>query len=208
MYYSKQILGQNWASCFPTFGSVMNQRTYTAPSTDYKYGFNGQEKDDEVSGEGNSYVFIYRMHDSRLGRFFSVDPLFREYCWNSPYAFAENQVIMAVDLEGAERYVVIYNNKGKPIRTVDFYEVMTGASGSLGYGTVHFHADGTIIYEETDGTKSVKTKSLVRKDGDEFIEYTKFVIKWSSTLPAQLARKSLLSQGYQPAEAYVLSVSS
>ena len=43
------------------------------------------------------------MHDPRVGRFFAVDPLFREYPWNSPYAFSENRVIDAVELEGLEQ---------------------------------------------------------------------------------------------------------
>jgi RHS repeat-associated protein len=74
----------------------------------YRFGFNGMEKDDEVSGKGNSYAFEYRIHDPRLGRFLSVDPLSGEYPWNSSYAFAENHVIEAKDLEGRELYKVKY----------------------------------------------------------------------------------------------------
>ncbi len=74
-------------------------------STDfYRYGFQGQEKDDEVKGEGNSLNYKYRMHDPRIGRFFAVDPLDHEYPWNSPYAFSENRVIDGIDLEGLEYY--------------------------------------------------------------------------------------------------------
>ena len=66
--------------------------------------------DDEVKGEGNSVNFKYRMYDSRIGRFGSVDPLYREYPWNSSYAFSENDVIRAVELEGLEKEVIIDNN--------------------------------------------------------------------------------------------------
>jgi hypothetical protein len=45
---------------------------------------------------------LYRIHDPRLGRFLSIDPLFRSFPWNSPYAFAENRVIDGRDLEGRE----------------------------------------------------------------------------------------------------------
>jgi len=68
----------------------------------YRFGFNGQEKDNEVKGVGNSINFAFRMHDPRLGRFFAVDPLAKYYPWNSPYAFAENRVIDGIDLEGLE----------------------------------------------------------------------------------------------------------
>ncbi|QTY27315.1 hypothetical protein [Flavobacterium sp. CS20] len=68
----------------------------------YRYGFQGQEKDDEIKGEGNSLNYTFRMHDPRLGRFFAVDPLAKNYPHNSPYAFSENRVIDSVELEGLE----------------------------------------------------------------------------------------------------------
>ena len=68
----------------------------------YRYGFQGQEKDDELKGDGNSVNFEFRMHDPRIGRFFAVDPLTTNYPWNSPYAFSENQVIHLIELEGLE----------------------------------------------------------------------------------------------------------
>lgn len=68
----------------------------------YRYGFQGQEKDDEIKGEGNSLNYKYRMHDPRVGRFFATDPLTMYYPWNSPYAFSENRVIDRIELEGLE----------------------------------------------------------------------------------------------------------
>jgi RHS repeat-associated protein len=71
-------------------------------SGEYRYGFQGQEKDDEIKGEGNSVNYTFRMHDPRVGRFLSRDPLSSEFPWNSPYAFSENRVIDGVELEGGE----------------------------------------------------------------------------------------------------------
>jgi RHS repeat-associated protein len=71
-------------------------------SAAYRYGFQGQEKDDEVKGGGNSVNYKYRMHDPRLGRFFAVDPLAAQYPHNSVYAFSENMLIHMVELEGLE----------------------------------------------------------------------------------------------------------
>ena len=72
-------------------------------SSSYRYGFQGQEKDNEIKGgEGNSLNYTYRMHDPRIGRFFAVDPLTSKYPWNSSYAFSENRVIDGVELEGLE----------------------------------------------------------------------------------------------------------
>lgn len=38
----------------------------------------------------------------------SVDPLTKNYPWNSTYAFAENDVIRCVDLDGKEKFVIHY----------------------------------------------------------------------------------------------------
>jgi len=70
----------------------------------YRYGFQGQEMDDEVKGEGNSVNYKYRMHDPRVGRFFAVDPLASSYPYNSPYAFSENSTIAFIELEGLEKF--------------------------------------------------------------------------------------------------------
>ncbi|AWM14185.1 hypothetical protein DI487_10210 [Flavobacterium sediminis] len=42
------------------------------------------------------------MHDTRVGRFFAIDPLFRKYAFYSPYAFSGNRVIDRNELEGLE----------------------------------------------------------------------------------------------------------
>ncbi len=85
----------------------------------YRYGFNGMEKDDEVKESGNSLSFALRIYDPRLGRFLSVDPLGSEFPWNSSYAFAENDVIRSIDLEGAERLIVtqhLYKIDGSQVK--------------------------------------------------------------------------------------------
>ncbi len=70
----------------------------------YRFGYNGQEKVDEIAGEGNEIEFKYRLYDPRIGKFKSADPLHKSYPWNSDYAFAENRVIDGIDLEGLEFY--------------------------------------------------------------------------------------------------------
>lgn len=71
-------------------------------STAYRYGFQGQEKDDEIKGEGNSLNYTFRMHDPRVGRFFARDPLEPKYPELTPYQFSSNTPISAVELEGLE----------------------------------------------------------------------------------------------------------
>ncbi len=96
-YFTGEVLS---ASDYYAFGAQMPGRNFTSET--YRYGFQGQEKDDEVKGEGNSINYEYRMHDPRLGRFLSIDPLSADYPWNSTYAFSENRVIDGIELEGLE----------------------------------------------------------------------------------------------------------
>lgn len=75
----------------------------------YRYGFNGQEKDDEAKGTGNSYDFGARIYDPRLGKFFSTDPLIKSFAFNSSYLFAGNSPIQAIDYNGEKIYCVTAN---------------------------------------------------------------------------------------------------
>jgi len=96
--YGAQILS---ATDYYPYGMAMPGRIEQADDG-YRYGFQGQETDDEIRGKGNSVNYKYRMHDPRIGRFFAVDPLAPQYPHNSPYAFSENRVIDGVELEGLE----------------------------------------------------------------------------------------------------------
>jgi RHS repeat-associated protein len=78
-------------------------------SQPYRFSFQGQEKDDEIKGQGNYLNYEYRMHEPRIGRFFATDPLECYFAYNSPYAFSENRVIDGVEFEGLE--VVPANEK-------------------------------------------------------------------------------------------------
>jgi RHS repeat-associated protein len=75
----------------------------------YRYGFNGKEKDDDVNGTGVTYDYGFRIYDARIARFLSVDPLTKEYPWYTPYQFAGNKPIFAIDLDGLEELPAFFN---------------------------------------------------------------------------------------------------
>ena len=77
---------------------AMPGRNYN--SSDYRFGFGGMEKDNEVSGNGNSYDFGARTYDPRLGRFKSIDPFTIAFPAHSPYSYALNSPIFLVDADG------------------------------------------------------------------------------------------------------------
>ncbi len=74
--------------------------TCTIPVGQYRYGFNGMEKDDEVKGNGNSYDFGARMQDPRLGRWLSVDKKWNLNLAVTPYGFGNNSPIYYIDKGG------------------------------------------------------------------------------------------------------------
>ncbi|WP_159261263.1 RHS repeat domain-containing protein [Tenacibaculum maritimum] len=104
--FNPEIIGYN--DYYP-FGMLVPNRHGQADS--YRYGFQGQEKDDEVKGEGNSINYRFRMHDPRVGRFFAVDPLTAKYPHYTPYSFSGNKVIAFGELEGLEEW---YRAEGEP----------------------------------------------------------------------------------------------
>jgi hypothetical protein len=81
------------------FGMQMHGREF-AGGMGYRYGFGSQEKDNELSGRGNSYTAEYWQYDCRLGRRWNLDPVFNEGM--APYAVNNLNPICIADPEGAE----------------------------------------------------------------------------------------------------------
>ena len=82
------------------FGMLMTGRTYGSNS--YKFGFNGQELDNEVTGvTGSHYTAEFWEYDSRLGRRWNLDPAFAEKPWMSTYHAFSNKPIINIDPNGA-----------------------------------------------------------------------------------------------------------
>ncbi|MDQ6609044.1 MAG: hypothetical protein M3Y85_04405, partial [Bacteroidota bacterium] len=70
--------------------------------SDYRYGFNGKENDNDIEGERNSYDYGLRIYDPRIGKFLSIDPLDKKFPYWSPYHFAGDNPIRFIDLDGGE----------------------------------------------------------------------------------------------------------
>jgi hypothetical protein len=78
---------------------LMPGRTYSAGSG-YRYGFNGQEKSDEIAGTGNHTTAEFWEYDARLGKRWNVDPVTKAY--ESSYATFGNNPICNIDPNGAD----------------------------------------------------------------------------------------------------------
>jgi RHS repeat-associated protein len=69
------------------------------------------EKEDEVKGSGNSYDFGARIYDARVGRFLSLDAFASKFASQSPFCFAGNTPLMALDVNGDS--VLFYSVHGE-----------------------------------------------------------------------------------------------
>ena len=98
-YYNADVVTAN--DYYP-FGSQMPNRKYSQTNTNYRYGFNGKENDNEVKGEGGQQDYGMRIYDPRLAKFLSIDPLSGKYPMLTPYQFASNRPIDGIDLDGGE----------------------------------------------------------------------------------------------------------
>jgi hypothetical protein len=121
---------------------------------DYSFGFQAQEKDDEMWG--GSVTYKYRVEDPRLGRFFSVDPLYAKYPWNSNYAFSENKTIAFGELEGLESFYAAdgtkigqINNGSTEVRFVTKEEI-ANVSKSINWANHQIITNGPYVSANTE----------------------------------------------------------
>ena len=163
-------MGKKQGSDYQVFGMQMPGRN--GSTGDYRYGFQGQEKDDEVKGEGNSINYKFRMHDPRIGRFFAVDPLANEYPHNSPYAFSENVVINAVELEGLEKRFIydVYKKGGMTITKWSHTKTVESLNEKYEYVYRHWNPDGK-TYEEKTFSKNAYELDENKGFYDNLIDY-------------------------------------
>jgi len=104
VYFNPDVVSAN--DYYP-FGMLEPGRQYAQNMLgNYRYGFNGKEQDNEVKGVGNQIDYGMRMYDPRVGRFLSVDPQMKLFPWNSPYSYAEGDVLRSIDMDGLEKVIV------------------------------------------------------------------------------------------------------
>ena len=139
----------------------------------YRYGFNGKEND----GESGTQDYGMRIYNPALGKFLSVDPLFKEYSYKTPYDFAENDVIRAIDLDGGEKKVMLYvyenTSDTKPKLIVTDWSSLypNQKQGPLGDGTVEFNYYKS--FKGMSGTKYYTTFEMALKKMLNYFDETK-----------------------------------
>jgi hypothetical protein len=99
----RTVINNKPSSYFGTFSNMCTKskkshlKSYTIT---YLFSFNGQERDDEVSGAGNTMTAEFWEYDARLGRRWNMDPEFKRFPWLSPFNTFENNPILKNDPNG------------------------------------------------------------------------------------------------------------
>jgi RHS repeat-associated protein len=129
--YAADVL--SYTDYYP-FGMPLPGRQLTPASGSYRYGFNSKELDDDgtgMGGGGNTYDYGFRIYNPQIAKFLSVDPLTKEYPWYTPYQFAGNSPIWAIDLDGLEEKITNEKNNVTTITVVCKYVVVTDGPNSV-----------------------------------------------------------------------------
>lgn len=119
----------------------------------YRFSFNGQEKVDEISGNGNHNTALFWEYDTRLGRRWNIDPVVKP--WESSYATLADNPIYKKDPSGnvATEYKQVVNEDGTSTKTkvsdlggdkVDFTHIEGGAHD--GQTRIESKATGKEVY--------------------------------------------------------------
>ena len=101
-YYKAHIIS---VSDYSPFGVELASRTWSIE--EYRNGFNGQEKIDEISGSGNHYTAMFWEMDPRLGRRWNLDS--KPQISISDYAIFRNNPVWFTDVLGDSS---VWDNKG------------------------------------------------------------------------------------------------
>ena len=91
------------AQDYTAFGAAMEGRSFSISS--YRFGFNGKENDTDW-GPQLIQDYGFRLYNPALGRFLTVDPLRHSYPMLTPYQFASNSPVAAIDLDGLEAFII------------------------------------------------------------------------------------------------------
>jgi RHS repeat-associated protein len=143
------------AEDYDAWGQVEEGRSVNQGMSDTRYKYTGKERDVESLYD----YFGARYYDSRIGRWFSVDPHFEDYISWSPYHFAADNPIKVVELDGMDYY---YTTEGKYLgqdnRETQYVYAVSNDSWS---GT-----DGNYIVLESGLTQLVDNRGdpLLHKD--------------------------------------------
>jgi RHS repeat-associated protein len=145
-YYNAEVLNQN---DYYAFGMMMPGRKYSIANTNYRFGFNGQEKSTEINSSGNLYTAQFWEYDSRIGRRWNRDP--KTNTSLSPYSTFANNPIFNSDPLGDTTIPTV--NGGTMELTPNSFTTFDGKVKNLKGSSVTVRPDAGTLNTFTAGTE-------------------------------------------------------
>lgn len=147
------------ATDYYPFGSQMIGRTYS--SVNYRYGFDGQEKDNEIYGEGNAYTTFYRALDVRLARWFASDPNTAATSWERPYvSMGDNPVLRNDPIGDYNRVMAWAKNKWNKGKGIEYSETTGEWNYEISIKGVTISLDGLTPEERIERINKFKSNHV------------------------------------------------
>ena len=179
-YYRADVV--SYSDYYP-FGAPMTERTAVVTPTDVRYGFNGKEVDSEGMGGGlSTYDYGFRIYNPQIAKFLSTDPLSFNFAFYSPYQYAGNTPVIAIDMDGLEDvWVHVWRNPdgtegstAKYSNDPDFKQYKEQMASQLGLKAKMIPPTGSFTtYQEHDvnGNQSIRVSytPAVVIDGTGFL---------------------------------------
>lgn len=125
-YYTAEVLQ---ATDYSAFGVILKDREYYATTSDkYRFGFNTQERTDEIAGEGNHYTAEFWEYDPRVVLRWNTDP--KPHPSWSPYSIMQCNPIWNTDHKGD---TVRTNSEGFENTTMAMEGILDGKANPIGF---------------------------------------------------------------------------
>jgi RHS repeat-associated protein len=166
------------------FGMTMEgewQNIVNGPENNYLY--NGKELADDFGLDWSYYGF--RMYDSQIGRFPSVDPIADNFAHVSPFNYAENNVPMSIDLWGLQSA----NSAANSFHTGEgakFQKSHPKTAAAIAIGFIAVPLAGAVGVEAT-------TAFVLNEVKDEGLSY--LTNGWSDVIDITKQGKNILEKG-------------
>ena len=142
----------------------MPGRKYSIANTNYRYGFNGKEKDNSTGND--NYDFGARIYDGRIGRWLSTDSKTSKYPGFSPYVYSGNNPISFIDPDGEDWIVSTTTNKKTGVTTINITinaKIVNNSSKPIDMQKLikNVRANVERLYSGTDASKKLNWKTTL-----------------------------------------------
>ncbi len=164
------------------YGKLIENRTWEA--TDARFGFQGQERDDEVAGAGNSLSTFYRLNRSDISIWLTPDPKMDLFPGRSTYTLYGNNPINRIDPrgdldDGWMSPTTYWYNRTRNSNTLTYSEYVNSGkydgaikvNAAVGATTLMLYGTGFVVAEGFAAYGKAGFVSLLAREGiDECID--------------------------------------